>query len=66
MWTTTIFNEQYYHIQDFEDLDLALTFDINPLYETTDEYYFKNIKYESPNNNMLDKGENAYKFLSAY
>lgn len=65
MWTTTVFNEQYYHIQDFEDLDLALTLDVNPLYETTDEYYFKNVKYESPNNSMLDKGENAYKFLSA-
>ena len=65
MWTNAIFNEQYYHIQDFDDLDLALTLDVTPEYQTTDNYYFKNVKYESPNTAVLDKGENAYNFLSA-
>ena len=65
MWTAPVYNDEYYHVQDFQNLDLNLNLDVNPIYETTENYYFKNIKYISPNTSVLTKFEDIYKYLSA-
>ena len=66
VWTTSIFNEYYHRVTDFDDIPLTLTLDVAPTYMTTEDWYYGVFGYNSPNmDSMAKAGTNsAYKFLS--
>jgi len=52
MWTTTMYNDNYYQVEDFNELPFELTLDANLKYETTSDYYYATFDYDSPENLM--------------
>jgi hypothetical protein len=52
MWTTTMYNDNYYQVEDFNELPFELTLDANLKYETTSDYYYSTFDYNSPANVM--------------
>ena len=65
MWTNTMFNQYYYNITDFNDIQLELTLDVFPTYELTNSYYYGQFEYNSPNEESLIGSNDIYKYLSA-
>jgi len=48
-----MFNRHYYHINDFDSIDLELVLDVKASYSVSDEYYYKTLGYNSPNIEVL-------------
>ena len=65
LWTTTVFNDYYYQVKDFNDLQLTLTYDIGVKYETNSKYLYKKINYISPKNDIIQKSEDILGYISA-
>ena len=65
LWTTTVFNDYYYQVKDFNDLQLTLTYDIGVKYETNSKYLYKKINYISPKNDIIQKSEDISGYISA-
>ena len=65
LWTTTMFNDQYYQVKDFNDLQLTLTYDIGAKYESNKNYYYKKINYISPETSPIGDSEDIPKYISA-
>lgn len=65
LWTTTVFNDYYYQVKDFNDLQLTLTYDIGVKYETNSKYLYKKINYISPKNDIIQKQEDISGYISA-
>lgn len=65
LWTTTVFNDYYYQVKDFNDLQLTLTYDIGVKYETNSKYLYKKINYISPKNDVIQKSEDISGYISA-
>ena len=65
LWTTTMFNDQYYQVKDFNDLQLTLTYDIGAKYESNKNYFYKKINYISPETSPIEDSENISKYISA-
>jgi len=65
MWTTTMYNDNYYQVEDFNELPFELTLDANLKYETTSDYYYSTFDYDSPANVMQNYPDEIYKHLSA-
>lgn len=65
LWTTTMFNDQYYQIKDFNDLQLTLTYDIGAKYESNKNYFYKKINYVSPETSPIGDSEDIPKYISA-
>lgn len=65
LWTTTMFNDQYYQVKDFNDLQLTLTYDIGAKYESNKNYYYKKIDYISPETSVTKNSDDISKYISA-
>ena len=65
LWTTTMFNDQYYQVKDFNDLQLTLTYDIGAKYESNKDYYYKKIDYISPETSVTKNSDDISKYISA-
>ena len=65
LWTTTMFNDQYYQVKDFNDLQLTLTYDIGAKYESNKNYFYKKINYVSPETSPIGDSEDIPKYISA-
>ena len=65
LWTTTMFNDQYYQVKDFNDLQLTLTYDIGAKYESNKNYYYKKIDYVSPETSVTKNSDDISKYISA-
>lgn len=65
LWTTTMFNDQYYQVKDFNDLQLTLTYDIGAKYESNKNYFYKKINYVSPETSSIGDSEDIPKYISA-
>lgn len=65
LWTTTMFNDQYYQVKDFNDLQLTLTYDIGAKYESNKNYFYKKINYISPETSPIGDSEDIPKYISA-
>lgn len=65
LWTTTMFNDQYYQVKDFNDLQLTLTYDIGAKYESNKNYFYKKINYVSPETSPIEDSEDIPKYISA-
>lgn len=65
LWTTTMFNDQYYQVKDFNDLQLTLTYDIGAKYESNKNYYYKKIDYISPETAVTKNSDDISKYISA-
>ena len=65
LWTTTMFNDQYYQVKDFNDLQLTLTYDIGAKYELNKNYFYKKINYISPETSPIGDSEDIPKYISA-
>lgn len=65
LWTTTMYNNQYYQVKDFNDLSLSLSYDIGPKYEMTNNYYWGKFKYISPETSVVGTSDDIYKYISA-
>lgn len=65
LWTTTMYNNQYYQVKDFNDLSLSLSYDIGPKYEITDNYFWGKFKYTSPETNVVGTSDDIHKYISA-
>ena len=65
LWTTTMFNDQYYQVKDFNDLQLTLTYDIGAKYESNKNYFYKKINYVSPETSPIGDSDDIPKYISA-
>jgi len=66
MYTTPIFNDYYFQVTDFDNIDLNLILDIVAQYTFNNSYYYKSFAYVSDNNgNILKDSTDLYKYLSA-
>lgn len=65
LWTTTMFNDQYYQVKDFNDLQLTLTYDIGAKYELNKNYFYKKINYISPETSPIGDPDDIPKYISA-
>lgn len=65
LWTTTMFNDQYYQVKDFNDLQLTLTYDVGAKYESNKNYFYKKINYVSPETSPIGDSEDIPKYISA-
>ena len=65
LWTTTMFNDQYYQVKDFNDLQLTLTYDIGAKYKSNKNYFYKKINYVSPETSPIEDSDNISKYISA-
>ena len=65
LWTTTMFNDQYYQVKDFNNLQLTLTYDIGAKYESNKNYFYKKINYVSPETSPIGDSEDIPKYISA-
>ena len=65
LWTTTMFNDQYYQVKDFNDLQLTLTYDIGAKYESNKNYLYKKINYISPETSPVEDSNDISKYISA-
>lgn len=65
LWTTTMFNDQYYQVKDFNDLQLTLTYDIGAKYESNKNYFYKKINYVSPETSPMGDSDDIPKYISA-
>lgn len=65
LWTTTMFNDQYYQVKDFNDLQLTLTYDVGAKYESNKNYLYKKINYISPETSPIEDSEDISKYISA-
>ena len=65
LWTTTMFNDQYYQVKDFNDLQLTLTYDVGAKYESNKNYFYKKINYVSPETTVIGDFEDISKYISA-
>lgn len=65
LWTTTMFNDQYYQVKDFNDLQLTLTYDIGAKYESNKNYFYKKINYVSPETSPIGDSKDISKYISA-
>ena len=66
MYTTPIFNDYYFQVTDFDNIDLNLILDIVAQYTFNNGYYYKSFAYVSDNNgNILKDSADLYKYLSA-
>lgn len=65
LWTTTMFNDQYYQVKDFNDLQLTLTYDIGAKYESNKNYLYKKINYISPETSPIGDYNDISKYISA-
>ena len=60
-----MFNDQYYQVKDFNDLQLTLTYDIGAKYESNKNYYYKKIDYISPETAVTKNSDDISKYISA-
>ena len=60
-----MFNDQYYQVKDFNDLQLTLTYDIGAKYESNKDYYYKKIDYISPETSVTKNSDDISKYISA-
>ena len=65
LWTTTMFNDQYYQVKDFNDLQLTLTYDVGAKYESNKNYLYKKINYISPETSPVKDPNDISKYISA-
>lgn len=65
LWTTTMFNDQYYQVKDFNDLQLTLTYDVGAKYKSNKNYLYKKINYISPETSPIGDSEDIPKYISA-
>ena len=65
LWTTTMFNDQYYQVKDFNDLQLTLTYDVGAKYESNKNYLYKKINYISPETSPVEDSNDISKYISA-
>ena len=60
-----MFNDQYYQVKDFNDLQLTLTYDIGAKYKSNKNYFYKKINYVSPETSPIEDSEDIPKYISA-
>lgn len=67
LWTNTLFNEYYYQVKDFEELQAQLTYDINALYSQKNQGNLtsKALYKGDLSGNNTKIGETEYEQLSA-
>jgi hypothetical protein len=66
MYTIPIFNDQYFQVTDFDNIQAALNLDVTANYTFTDKYFYKVFNYESDyNGKLIESGSDLYKYLSA-
>lgn len=66
MYTTPIFNDYYFQVTDFDNIDLNLILDIAAKYTFNNNYYYKSFAYVSDNEgNIMKDSTELYKYLSA-
>jgi hypothetical protein len=65
LWTTTMFNEYYHSVKDYDNIKLTLALDVTPGYQLTNYYYYGTFGYNSPNREAIQGGDELYKYLSA-
>ena len=63
-WTNTMFNEYYYQVNDFKELQFTLGLDGNIVYSTTNNWKVEKSTYEGSASGSVNIGD-EYKTLSA-
>jgi len=53
LWTTTIFNEYYHSVKDYDNIKLTLALDVAPNYQLTNSYYYGIFNYSSKNREIV-------------
>ncbi len=64
-WTNTMFNEYYYSVKDFKELQFTLNLDFNAQYKQSKNIFDTTIDYEVPNNEVTEVAQNEYTQLKA-
>lgn len=66
VWTNGIFNDYYYNVQDYDNINLTLTLDVAAQYETNKDYAYLKRNYQNPLQSGASlSAEQLYQNLSA-